>query len=248
MNPDEYERMHALEDWYWWFVARRDAALRFLRDHAPQADPMWVLDAGCGTGGLLDRLRDMPDVRPVGVDFAPEALAFCRSRGHAGIVRGDLTRLPFGDGEFHAVTALDVLEHVEDDRGAVREIARVLRPGGVLIASVPAYQFLWSEHDTALHHKRRYVAPDVARLLASGGLEVVKSTYLLTGLFPLAATMRLAAKARPGAKASAGLPPVPQWANRALVGFQAAELAMARRLNLPFGLSVVAVARRAARS
>jgi SAM-dependent methyltransferase len=244
MNPAEYARMHAMEDWYWWFVARRAAAARFLRDYAPPERPLRILDAGCGTGGLLDLFRQWPDVEAVGLDFSPQALQFSRQRGHRRLVGADLMLLPFRSGTFDAVTALDVIEHVPDDARAVSEISRVLRPGGILVASVPAYQFLWGPHDEALHHFRRYHGSQFRDLVHRSGLRVEKQTHLLAALLPLAAALRLAARSRQPGSAGAGLPPVPRFVNRSLIGFQAAELALARRVSLPFGLSVLAVARK----
>ena len=235
--------MRALEDWYWWFVARRAAALRFLSDYAPSGDPRQILDAGCGTGALLEALRRLPDFEAVGLDFSEAALDFCRERGYGRLVRGDLEAMPFTGAQFDAVTALDVIEHVPDDIAAAREIARVLKPGGILVASVPAYPFLWSNHDVALHHRRRYYRAGMVRLLEGAGLRIEKSTYLLTALFPLAAAQRLAARmVRPAAEA--GLPPVPQWLNRFLVALQNAELSISRRVNLPWGLTIMVVARK----
>lgn len=244
MNPAEYARMHALEDWYWWFVARRAAAARFLRDYAPPERPLQLLDAGCGTGGMLDLLREWPDAEVTGVDVAAEALSFSRARGHRRLVGADLTCLPFRSGSFDAVTSLDVIEHVRDDARAVEELARVLRPGGVLVASVPAFQFLWGPHDEALHHCRRYGGEQFRDLLHGAGLRVEKQTYLLAALFPLAAVVRLAARGRSPEEAEAGVPRVPGVVNRALIGLQAAELAIAAHASLPFGLSILAVARK----
>jgi SAM-dependent methyltransferase len=244
MNPAEYARMHALEDWYWWFVARRAAAARFLRDHAPPERPLRILDAGCGTGGMLDLFRGWPDAEATGVDLSPEALRFSHGRGHRRLVGCDLTLLPFRSGSFDVVTALDVIEHVPDDVRAISEISRVLRPGGILVASVPAYAFLWGPHDEALHHQRRYDARQFQELVHAEGLRVEKQTYLLSALFPLAAAMRLATRGRKPESAAAGLPRVPRIVNQALIHFQAAELAIARRASLPFGLSVLAVARK----
>src|SRR5688500_12406440 len=99
MNPAEYARMHALEDWYWWFVARRAAAARFILDHAPANRPLTVLDAGCGTGGMLDLYRGW-NAEVTGIDLSPEALRFSRERGHERLVGADLTRLPFRSGSF----------------------------------------------------------------------------------------------------------------------------------------------------
>ncbi|MFN3652105.1 MAG: class I SAM-dependent methyltransferase [Armatimonadota bacterium] len=242
MNPVEYERMHALEDWYWWFVARRKAAARFILDHAPAERPLRILDAGCGTGGMLDLFRDWPEVEAYGIDLSPDALHFSRSRGHRRLAGGDLTVLPFRTGTYDVVTALDVVEHVPDDQRAVEELARVLRPGGILVASVPAYQALWGPHDEALHHQRRYHGSQFRELVRRSGLHVEKQTYLLSGLFPLAVAARLASRSRSGE--SAKLPQVPPIVNRALIRFQDAELALARRLPLPFGLSILCVARK----
>ncbi|MCC2668215.1 MAG: type 11 methyltransferase [Armatimonadetes bacterium] len=244
MNPEEYARMHALEDWYWWFVARRDAAARMLLDHAPPERPLRILDAGCGTGGMMDLYRTWPDPEVTGDDFSPDALRFSHGRGHHRLVGGDLTLLPFRTGSFDVVSALDVIEHVEQDARAVSEIARVLRPGGILVATVPAYQFLWGPHDEALHHMRRYTAGQFNRVIHDSGLRVEKSTYLLTALFPLAAAARLLGRKRKPEDAAAALPKVPPAVNRALIGFQAAELQLARLAPLPFGLTVMAVARK----
>lgn len=242
MNPAEYQRMHALEDWYWWFVARRAAAARFIQDYAPPERPLRILDAGCGTGGMLDLYGGWPDVEATGLDFSPDALAFSRGRGHRRLVGADLMLLPFRSSSFDVVSALDVIEHVPEDRRAVEEISRVLRPGGILIASVPAYQFLWGPHDEALHHYRRYAGPQFSDLVQGTGLRMEKQTYLLSALFPVAAALRLSARGR--SNGAAALPRVPPLVNRALIGLQSAELALARRVSLPFGLSLLAVARK----
>jgi SAM-dependent methyltransferase len=244
MNPAEYERMYRLEDWYWWFVARRTAAVQFLKDHAPEEGPLRILDAGCGTGGLLDVLSQWPDAEVTGIDFAGEALSFCRQRGHRRLAGSDLTVLPFRSDSFDVVTALDVLEHIQNDARALEEIFRVLRPGGILVASVPAYQFLWGPHDEALHHFRRYNAGQFAEVVNKSGLRVERETYLLSALFPVAALMRLASKRR--SHGSAGLPQVGPLLNRTLLGIQNTELAVARKVSLPFGLTVLAVARKPA--
>ena len=242
MNPAEYERMHALEDWYWWFVARRRAAARFVRDFAPADRPLRILDAGCGTGGMLDLYRSWPDAEAIGLDFSPSALGFSHNRGHERLVGGDLTALPFRTATFDVITALDVLEHVPDDARAAAEISRVLKPGGILVATVPAYQFLWAPHDEALHHQRRYDGPQFRSLLQGAGLQIERLTFLLSALFPLAAASRMVQRGKSGE--SAGLPKVPGFVNQALIAFQAAELAVARKASLPFGLTVLAVGRK----
>src|SRR5262245_14596146 len=100
MKSEEYARMHAFEDWYWWFVARRDAALQFAREYGPRSRPMRVLDAGCGTGILMKQWLRWPEVEATGIDLSPEALDFSRQRGQRRLVRADLTALPFPAGTF----------------------------------------------------------------------------------------------------------------------------------------------------
>jgi SAM-dependent methyltransferase len=267
MNPEEYARMHQFEDWYWWFVARRRSALQFVADYGlrrPTNDDrpttndqrpttndqapcikLRILDAGCGTGALLDGLNRIPGALVFGADIAREALAFSAGRGHRRLAQTDLTALPFADNSFEIVTALDVVEHVEDDVGALREIARVLRPGGVLLMSVPAYRFLWSSHDVALHHKRRYTTHSMEPRLRKAGLTPVKLTYLLAFLFPAIALYRLADRLRqPRGEPKAHLVAIPSVINRFLIALQEAELSLARRINLPFGVTLFCVARK----
>src|SRR5438876_549318 len=245
MNPQEYDRMRQLEDWYWWFVARREAALRFTEDFQPRRGPLRILDAGCGTGALLDRLEKRPDAEVYGLDFSGQALAYTRERGHHHLVQADLTRLPFPDGTFDVITALDVVEHIREDEGALREVNRVLRPGGVLLVSVPAFRFLWGPHDIALQHFRRYTTGEMGRLMRRTGFRVSKLTYLLALLFPAFVAQRLLTKLRPHAEnPEAQLVPVSKAVNRFLIRLQSAELAIARRLSLPFGATVFCVAQK----
>jgi ubiquinone/menaquinone biosynthesis C-methylase UbiE len=247
MNPQEYDRMRQLEDWYWWFVARREAALRFTEDFRPSREPLRVLDAGCGTGALLDRLESRPGAEVYGLDFSGQALAYTRQRGHLHLVQADLTKLPFPDGTFDVITALDVVEHIREDEGALREVNRVLRPGGVLLVSVPAFRFLWGPHDTALQHMRRYTAAEVAGLMRRTGFRVSKLTYLLALLFPAFVAQRLLIRLRPHAEnPQAQLVTVGKLMNRFLIRLQSLELAVARRLSLPFGATVFCVAQKPA--
>ncbi|MES2461423.1 MAG: class I SAM-dependent methyltransferase [Armatimonadota bacterium] len=249
MNIDEYEQMYRLEDRHWWFLARRD-----LLDQALQAYPIRreagraprVLDVGCGTGGTMERLRGLGG-EPVGLDVEPLALAFCRARGHSRLLLGSATALPFTTGAFDAVVALDVLEHIPDDGAAAREIGRVLAPGGALYLSVPAYQSLWSGHDIALMHQRRYVAGQIEKILRdAGGLQIERLTYVTSVILPAAWLVRTLQKLlRPHAAPRADVA-LPQFAllNRLLRGLLAAEGKLALRVGLPFGLAVFAVARK----
>ena len=234
--------MFALEDRYWWFVARRRLALGLLgRAEGEGGGTPRVLDLGCGTGVVLSELAAW--ATPVGLDMSPLALAFCRKRGLSRLAIGDGTAMPFVGGAFDAMVGLDVFEHIEDDAKAFAQAYRALRPGGRLVLSVPAFRFLWGPHDVALHHFRRYTRPDLVALLREAGFEVERCAYSVFLLFPVVVVWRLVEKRRPG-PAKASLVALPNWANRLLIAFQGVESWLTRWVDLPWGSSVVAVARR----
>lgn len=245
MDRDYYVQMYRLEDSHWWFVARRDLACRVLRRHLRASSaPARMLDAGCGTGGTLDRVSAIGSVS--GVDLEPLALSLCRERGHRDLALASANALPFGEGIFDAVLALDVLEHIPDDAGAASELARVLRPGGIAVVTVPAYPSLWSRHDVALYHQRRYYAREVRRLLTDAGLTMERLTYTVSLLFPVAWTIRMAQKALlpKDAPAKADAMPTAPWLNRLLTALLRWESRLVLRVSLPFGLTILAVARK----
>jgi ubiquinone/menaquinone biosynthesis C-methylase UbiE len=249
MNLEEYERMYRFEDSYWWFVARRKLIASLLRDlNLPGS--IDILDIGCGTGAMLDELQNFGAV--TGADFSPEALSFCRKRGERGssdyrLVRADIRSLPFADASFDIVTAMDIVEHIDRDKDAMSEILRVLKPGGRLLATVPAYMELWSEHDDALHHHRRYTAASFRDLARRAGFAVDKLSYTVTALFPLIWLVRTLSrlKRKNGESPKADVVPVPDSVNNLLLSLSNAESALVRRVSLPFGVTVVAVARKA---
>lgn len=240
MNPDEYTKMYELEDRYWWFVGRRGLALRLLRKYV-QVDQPRILDLGCGTGVVLRELGAW--ARPVGFDMSGQALAYCRRRSIRTLVQGDGEKLPFGAGTFDAIVGLDIFEHIEDDRAAFVEAFRVLRPGGVLVLSVPAFRLLWGPHDVALHHHRRYRAAEIRDRLVAAGFLPVQVSYSVFFLFPIVVMWRLFEKLKRG-PAKASLVGVPDWVNRTLIGIQNLEASIIERGRLPWGSSVVAVGRK----
>jgi len=265
MNPEEYGRMHELETHYWWFVGRR-AIIRQQLQEVHSADlagkPLELLDIGCGTGANLPMLAEVagPDGFVTALDYSPLALQFAAHElGKQGeenrsitLLRGDATHLPFADNQFDVVTMLDVLEHVEDDLAAVREIHRVLKPGGAFVLSVPAYQSLWSAHDEALHHFRRYEYSGLQNVLREGGMQVWRISFAMSVMPPIAWFWRrfiLPFKPRRSRDASrhsegAVLPTVPHFANRLLIKYLEAEGAIIRKRPLKFGTSLVVIARK----
>jgi len=240
VNADEYTKMYELEDHYWWFVGRRGLALRLLRKYLRTERPD-VLDLGCGTGVVLRELSSW--ARPVGLDMSEKALGYCRQRNLTDLVQGDGVKLPFAEESFDAIIGLDIFEHIEDDRAAFAESFRVLRPGGIVVLSVPAFKSLWGPHDVALHHFRRYRAPEVRERLREAGLEPVRVGYSVFFLFPIVVLWRIFEKGKKG-PAKASLVHVPGWGNRLLAGIQNLESSLIERGDLPWGSSVIAVGRK----
>jgi SAM-dependent methyltransferase len=238
VHIEEYQRLRELEDTYWWFVARQELALLLARRHAGEGP---VLDMGCGTGAVLAGLQAVAP--SVGLDVSPVALRFCKGRGLSRLVAGDAQALPFRSSSFSLIVALDVLEHLDDDKAALHEAARALQDGGVIVINVPAFKSLWGPHDTALHHRRRYRAGEVRRLLEEAGLNIETVSYGIFFLFPVVIFIRLVERARRG-EARVRLPRVPKWLNRLLVRLQRFEAGLMRIVPLPWGSSVVAVARK----
>ncbi len=249
MKHEEYERMYRFEDRYWWFVARRHLITSLLQTYYPRDGRLHILDIGCGTGAMLDELAPFGPV--VGADFSPEALQFCVTRGvGANLARADVRRLPFADASFDVVTAMDIVEHIDDDKAASCEIFRVLRPGGRLLVTVPAFSSLWSEHDEALHHHRRYTVPRLKDLFQRVGLTVDKVSYTVTTLFPAIWMFRqvsnLLPKQRADGEKNADLIHFSAPVNAALLALSQWETRLVHRRNLPFGVTVVCIARKPA--
>ena len=247
MNHEEYERMYRFEDTYWWFVGRRRLIANLIKAVYTDKAGMRILDIGCGTGAMLDVLAPFGTV--IGADFAEQALGFCRRRGDKyTLARSDARRLPFASNSFDIVTAMDIVEHIDNDKAAMSEIMRVLKPGGRVFVTVPAYQSLWSDHDVALHHYRRYTAPAVKDLFQRVGLRIEKLTYAVTALFPVAWTYRQVTNSMrrrsPQREPKADLVNVSPGVNRALIRLLSWEAAALAQINLPFGLTVACVARK----
>ena len=244
MKPAEYRRMYEAEEAQWWYAGQRAIATALLEPalgHPAPARPR-LLDAGCGTGFNLLALSRLG--RAVGIDLAPEAIAFCRERG-VSAVRASLAALPFPDAAFDAVTSFDVIYHawVTDDRAAVAEMARVVRPGGVLLVRVPALRALWGAHDAEVLSRHRYNRRELVALLAGCGLRVERATYCNSILFPLLFARRTLDRLLGREGSDVGFLPAPlEWAfRRALL----AEAALVKRgLSFPVGASVVALARK----
>jgi SAM-dependent methyltransferase len=249
MNVEEYEKMYSMEDRYWWFQGRL-SIVRAILDGYMRDQPRKgrVLDVGCGTGLVLNALRAW---EPVGIDFSPLALQFSQRRGAANLLRGDVTELPIVSDSMDLVLALDLMEHIEDDKRLTDEFFRVLRPGGYLMATVPAHQFLWSDHDVALHHFRRYSHEGFRHLLTNAGFDPVKYSFGISfTYFPIVAfrLLQRAWQRSHGVEAPARprthLIPLPHSLNRLLISILKFEGFLLRHINLPVGISLMTLCRK----
>jgi SAM-dependent methyltransferase len=207
------------------------------------AGPLRLLDAGCGTGRNMVEFGGLGG-SVEGVDFSPEAIEFCRRRGLDGVQQAGVEALPFGDASFDLILATDVIEHLPDDRAALRELRRVAAPGGRLLATVPAYRWLWSSHDVAHHHFRRYTLHRLRERLRDGGWEPAVCSYFNTALLAPIAAVRLAERwHRNGDGDRPDLQLTPPGLNRLLAQPMRLEAALIERgARLPAGVSIGVVA------
>ncbi|MDP1850196.1 MAG: methyltransferase domain-containing protein [Solirubrobacteraceae bacterium] len=239
-----------VEERHWWYRGRRavlDAVLDGL-DPLPTAGGAGearILDAGCGSGRNMALLARRGAVS--GIELASQSLEVAQARGLGPVLPGSLDDpLPFGDDSFDLAVALDVLEHVADDGAALRELARVVAPGGRLLVTVPQYGWLWGEHDVLAHHHRRYTRRTLLGRAADAGLQPERVTAFNAILLAPIALARLVQRARRRAQPASDLARTPHGAvNAALERLLRAEAALLRRgRDLPAGVSLLAVLRR----
>lgn len=240
MERQTYDRMRVLEQTHWWFTARRDILASEI-GRLPLPKPARILEVGCGPGGNLELLKTFGEVRAIEPDEESRAYAAERS---GCIVEGGLLPdgLPDLGGPFDMVAAFDVVEHVDDDWGAVAALGGLLKPGGFLVTTVPAYQWMWSEHDAHHHHKRRYTLADYRKRFDRAGLKVRRATYFNSVLFPPIAAVRLAKNAAGLKGDDEGLPS--PALNGILRGLFGAEKALLKATDLPFGVSILVIGER----
>lgn len=235
-----YDQMRVLQRDHWWFAARREIlAAEIGRLNLPR--PAQILEAGCGPGGNLGMLQRFGEVSAIEPDDASRAYA---AEQNGVDVRGGFLpqSAPDFGRSFDLVAAFDVIEHVPDDAGAVKRLGEYLKPGGYMITTVPAYAWMWSEHDAAHHHQRRYELKAFRRLFEDAGLTVRRASHFNTLLFPPIAAVRLASKAAGLSGSDEAMPsPAVNGLLKTVFGLERGLLAAG---DLPFGVSILLIAQR----
>jgi SAM-dependent methyltransferase len=243
MMEHTYPILFRVEQSHWWHIGRRRIIASFVEDICRRVSDRRprILDVGCGTGANLLLLSKYGDAE--GVDISEDALAFCRERGLDRVRLGAAEALPYEDGTFDLVTALDVVEHLDDDLAGLTELRRVLQPGGRVLLFVPAFMFLWGLQDDVSHHRRRYRLPELRRVLERAGFEIERTTYAnITFFLPILVGRQLMRLT--GIKAESenniNVPALNGVFGRLL----GAESWILRYMNLPFGVSGLCVAKK----
>ena len=242
MMQHVYPVFYELEETHWWYVGRRRIIVSFVKEICAQITDRRprILDVGCGTGANLKTLSEFGDAE--GVDISQDAIDFCRERGLANVKLGAAEELPYDDGTFDLVTALDVVEHLDDDVGGLREIRRVLRPGGHALIFVPTFMWLWGLQDVVSNHRRRYTLPELRRAMVDAGFEVERATYanitFLLPVFLIRMLMRITG-IKTDTEARINIPVFNPLFARVL----GAEATFLRFMNFPVGVSGLCIAR-----
>jgi ubiquinone/menaquinone biosynthesis C-methylase UbiE len=245
MKTTEYNTLSDLEDTYWWHVGRLALIEEIIRNSLNEKVPSnntnkkLLLNIGSGTGGTVNLLTRFGHV--INTEISLDALQMSVKKGAELLVCANGTKLPFSDNTFNLAVSLDVLEHIEDDFQALLEWHRVLKPNGKIFITVPAYQWLWSEHDESLMHYRRYNASSLHRLLNKAGFEVERRTYAISFLLPLIVGYRLLRSLVPKKTVSTSYVMVPRIINSFFISLLKFEAVLLKLINLPFGTSVICV-------
>ncbi len=240
MDQSFYKSYFELEKHNWWFKGRRELILRLLTTYG-RREGLKVLDVGCGSGYLVGLLqRDGYDA--YGIDVSEEAINLGTEKGikNLKVVPGE--RIEFPDNQFDRVLALDTIEHISDDHAAIKEIDRVLAPGGIAIVTVPAYMWMWGLQDEVAHHYRRYTLKSLLKLASSAsGLQVKEKTYFNTFLFPPAALIRLFSRWFNLKSRESDFDLNSNFLNNLLFFIFKTELSLLKFVRYPFGVSILLV-------
>ena len=239
MEKEEYHIMYKEEEVHWWYKGLRNLILRQLDVFYSVKDRTYFLDAGCGTGSNLNFFNKYGI--PYGLDISSDALTFCKDRGINNVLQGSISQIPFKDGIFDFILSLDVLcqRQVKEDEIALKEILRVLKPGGLLILNLPAFNFLKRGHDKRVHASRRYTKNELAAKLRKHNVKILKLTYRVNFLLPIILLLKITGMSE---KEKSDLRPVNRSLNNFFSQLLSFENFLLDFIDLPFGSSVFCVA------
>lgn len=242
MEKIEYRRLFERETFYWWNIGRREILKSILNRYLGSERGFSILDIGCGAGGNIKILGEFGSV--TGLDLSEEALKFAKTHGaFEELMQGDAEHLPFPDEAFGLVSAFDVLEHISDDQKAIREMFRVLQRGGFALITVPAHRWLWSRHDEALHHLRRYTTPILRKKLCSAGFRVIQHSHFVIPAIPFLLFQKTMRRIRGIVKKKETIDTydaiLPPWLNRVLIAWLFLEKVIMCFIPIPAGSSLL---------
>ncbi len=252
MSPGEYRYMYEMENHHWWFVSRRRMVVRLIESLKIPAPSVlfpyqgggrvaFILDAGSGTGGNLTAFNRFG--KTTGIDISEQAVSFCRMRGIKNVICGPVEKIPYADGAFDIITCLDLLEHTLNPVEVLLELKRVLKETGRIIVTVPAFRFLWSQHDEALGHLRRYEKASLSRDIGEAGLSIEKMGYFFFLSFfavaPVRGFRKFLVQQRKFHSDTTTLPP--DFLNIFLKFLFRCEIRILKNFNFPFGTTLYAV-------
>jgi len=241
MKDKEIQRISEFEEDYWWFIGRKKIIQTMIENELKKNRNLKILDVGCGTGGTTSDLKRFGAV--YGIDFSFSALQFSTKRG-LQVLKGAVNKLPFLDDTFDMITMFDALEHIEDDLLVVKELSRILKKTGMIFITVPAYQFLWSGHDVAVSHFRRYNSKSISKVVSKGGLTMYRMSYFITIPFLPIALFRLFSKLKTKKpKSDLAVIRFPKLIDKIFQNILFFESKLLQKINLPFGLSIICVAK-----
>ena len=240
VSPKAYLEMADTEEHHWWFVGRRAILSQILGGlHLPPNAR--ILEIGSGTGGNLQMLSLFGQVSAMEMDATARSIAVKKTDGRFDVRHGSCpSNIPFSGGKFDLICMFDVLEHIDEDEATLVALKSLLANDGRVLITVPAYRWLWSAHDTFLHHKRRYSQVEFRQKVSIAGLTLVRISYFNTILFPIAAFVRLKDRLFVNAKPSGGRVPT-AFINQLLMILFGSERFLLARMNLPFGVSLLGV-------
>ena len=266
MNFEEYEVMYQVEDHHWWYLGMEHITCQLLERYLPQSDTAFaprqathpaaggemgtagdcsrkILDAGCGTGAVMKYLARYGEA--TGFDFSAEALKFSHQRAHTRLAQASVLEIPFASQCFDLIVSFDVIcEMGVDDEQALLEFRRILKPGGLVMLRLPAYDWLRGKHDVATHIRHRFTRGEIGAKLKRNGFVPVRLSYANTFLFPIALAKRLSERLFSSSQTGSDLTLDPGPLNGTLRSILSAEAPLISAVGLPFGLTVVALARR----